>query len=121
MARRSGRKLFEFPLFGHIYEVREAPRNSKVLRRGKLIAVVHVEERIIYVRNSYAATLEQQQTAITHEVEHIIEDHYHVDHRNAKDEDQSDDVTDKLSLGWLYIIRGAPTLLEFLRCSVRPS
>ena len=66
---------------------------------------MYLEKKIIYLQSRNTMTLEQQQTALFHEIQHIIEDHFHID--------QDDEVTDKIALGWLYFIRGCPDIIKF--------
>jgi hypothetical protein len=114
--RPAGKRLLEFTLFGKRWDVREVPPGHKVLdedNRGPVWAIVWLEYGIIYLRS--VATIEQKQTALLHEIQHIIEEHYCIDHeRAAPDNDASETCTDHLSLGWLYVIRGCPEVLAFV-------
>lgn len=112
MKRLPGKKLMSFSLYGTVYQVREVPRGHETLDDGTdtaddVKAMVFLEDRVIYIQSRRYMTLEQQQTALAHEVEHIVEDHCHIQH--------SEENTDRISLGWLYIIRGCPDVVTFLK------
>jgi hypothetical protein len=114
--RAAGKRLLQFTLFGKAWDVREVPPGHRVLdedNRGPVWAIVHLEAGVIYLRD--VATREQKQTALLHEIEHIIEEHHCIDHMHpAPTEDESENRTDRLSLGWLYVIRGCPEVLQFV-------
>lgn len=114
--KAAGKRLLQFTLFGKAWDVREVPPGHKVLdedNRGPVWAIVYLEEGVMYLRS--VATSEQKQTALLHEIQHIIEEHHCIDHeRAAQDNDESENRTDRLSLGWLYVIRGCPEVLAFV-------
>jgi hypothetical protein len=111
-----GKHLLYFTLFGKQWDVREAPPKHRVFeedKRGPVWAIVWLEDGVIYLRST--ATREQKQTALLHEIQHIIEEHHCIDHTGAAPtEDESENRTDRLSLGWLYVIRGCPEVLAFV-------
>jgi Zn-dependent peptidase ImmA (M78 family) len=113
--RKSGKRLFTFSLFGNDYDVRLVTRGHAELDSDpKAWGMAYMEQRLIYIRTG--ATLEQKQTTLMHEIEHIIEDHYCIDHEEKCDNnDDSESRTDKISLGWLYLIRSNPHVIDFLR------
>jgi hypothetical protein len=117
MKRLPGKHLLKFTLFGNTWQVREVPPGHRVLdedNRGPVWAIVWLNDKIIYLRS--VATREQKQTALMHEIEHIIEEHYCIDHElPAPDNDESENRTDKLSLGWLYVIRACPEVVKFVK------
>ena len=114
--RAAGRRLLQFTLFGKRWDVREVPPGHKVFNDpGKVWAIVWLNDGVIYLLDSAHATREQQQTALLHEIQHIIEDHYCIDHElAAADNNESETRTDRLSLGWLYVVRGCPEVIEFV-------
>jgi hypothetical protein len=114
MARRSGKIWLEFVLYGLQWEARVAPAKSKVLDRGKTLACVLHDQRVMY----FADTLsdEQLSTALAHEVQHVIEEHADVDYTSATD--TGDRMTDQVARGWLYIIRDCAPLMEVFQRKV---
>lgn len=115
--RAAGKRLLQFTLFGKQWDVREVPPGHKVFGGDpeRVWAIVWLETGAIYLLNSEHATREQQQTALLHEIQHIIEEHYCIDHQIvAPDNTESENRTDRLSLGWLYVIRGCPEVLQFV-------
>lgn len=119
--RAAGKRLLQFTLFGKNWDVREVPAGHKVLdedNRGPVWAIVWLEQGVIYLRAEQ--TIEQKQTALLHEIQHIIEEHHCIDHeRGAHSHDESENRTDRLSLGWLYVIRGCPEVLQFVTSVVK--
>jgi hypothetical protein len=76
---------------------------------------VYYDENRVYLADADDATREQQQTALLHEIQHIIEEHYAITHVIAAvDNNDSEERTDRLSLGWLYVIRGCPEVISFV-------
>lgn len=112
----AGKQLITFTLFGKKWSVREVPPGHKVLdedTQGPVWAIVWLEEGVIYLRAT--ATMEQKQTSLLHEIQHIIEEHYCIDHEfRAPDNNESENRTDRLSLGWLYVLRGCPEVIAFV-------
>lgn len=115
--RLAGKRLLQFTLFGNRWDVREVPRSHKLLDGDdRVFAMVYYEEYRIYIAALDGdMTVEQQQTSLLHEIQHIIEEHYCINHlKPAEDENGSEDRTDRISLGWLYVIRGCPEVLSFV-------
>jgi Zn-dependent peptidase ImmA (M78 family) len=116
MARRPGKRLLKFSLFGNDYEVRTVRAgHAKLDNDPRVFGMCYMEERVIYLASSEDVTLEQQQSTLLHEIQHVIEDHYCIDHLTASETDLgSEQKTDQIALGWLYVIRGCPEVLAFV-------
>ena len=117
--RKAGKRLFEFTLFGKMWDVREVPIKHPRLRDKDsphgAWGAVYYNENTVYIARAEDATLEQQQTAILHEIQHIIEEHYAIDHKIPSfTTDDLETRVDRISLGWLYVIRGCPEVIAFV-------
>lgn len=110
MARRYGSVWLDFMLFGLQWQARIVPAKSKALDRGKTLACMLHDERLMYFADSLSD--EQLSTALAHEVQHAVEEHADVDYTTATDPDTADRMSDQVARGWLYIIRDCPVLLE---------
>jgi len=99
------------------FDVRQVKAgHAKLDGAHDIYGMCYMEDREIYIRDEETATLEQRQTALLHEIQHIIEDHYSIDFlRASEDVAASENRTDHISLGWLYVIRGCPQVVEFVR------
>lgn len=114
MAKKLPGKLwFAFELFGLSWTARIAPAKSAVLDKGKTLACVLYNERLMYFSDKL--TLEQQRTAFVHELQHAIEEHADVDYETAADHTIAERCTDQVARGWLYFIRHSPEVIAFLR------
>jgi hypothetical protein len=115
--KRPGTRLFKFVLFGNEYDVRCCPAGHKKFdNEHDVYGMCYMEDREIYIRDVDTATLEQRQTALLHEIQHLIEDHYSIDFERAAEDNKSSEArTDHISLGWLYVIRGCPQVIDFVR------
>lgn len=113
MAKRPGKLWFKFTLFGLDWEARTVPAKSKTLDKGKTLACVLYNERVMYYSDEL--TLEQQRTAFVHELQHAIEEHADVDYEQAVTADVAERCTDQIARGWLYFIRHSPEVIAFLR------
>lgn len=115
MARRYGKVWLDFMLYGLQWQARIAPAKSKILDRGKTLACVLHDERVMY----FADTLsdEQLSTALAHELQHAIEEHADVDYTTATDHDTADRMSDQVARGWLYVIRDCKPLMEVFQRS----
>ena len=121
--RAAGKLLMTFTLFGKAWEVRDVPKGHKMLGNGDLDTwgEVHFEDNRIYLADTNNATHEQRCTSLMHEINHIIEEHYCIDLGKAPvSDDGGEDRTDKLGMGWLYVIRGCPEVIAFVT-ELRPS
>lgn len=114
--RKPGKRLLTFSLFGNQYEVRAVKKgHAKLDNDPQVYGMCYMEERVIYLADSNAITLEQQQATLLHEIQHLIEDHYCIDHEIASQSNiGSEQKTDQISLGWLYVIRGCPEVTAFV-------
>lgn len=112
-AKRPGKLWFRFKLFGLEWETRIIPAEHKALDHGDTSAFVMYNER--WMGFSDALTLEQQRTALAHEIQHVVEEYADVDYEQAVTEDVADRCTDQVARGWLYIIRECPEIVDFLR------
>lgn len=115
--RLPGRKLLEFNLFGIEWQVREVKLKHEKLdpKDNRVFGMVHLEERVVYIGSNKYLTLEQQQQCVFHEIQHIIEDHFSIDHEyKAENEQFSESRTDSIACGWLYVVRGCPEVIEFV-------
>jgi Zn-dependent peptidase ImmA (M78 family) len=115
-SRRPGKRLLTFSLFGNQYEVRTVKKGHAKLDGDPLVyGMCYMEERVIYLCDSNGITLEQQQATLLHEIQHLIEDHYCIDHEiGSQTNIGSEQKTDQISLGWLYVIRGCPEVTAFV-------
>lgn len=114
--RLAGKRLLQFTLFGNRWDVRLVPENSPHLKNDQgesCYGQAYLEENLVYMRETM--TREQQQTTLVHEIEHIIEDHFTIEFKGGCATDQEADAwTDRIGLGWLYVIRGCPEVVAFV-------
>lgn len=116
MARKIGTLWLEFVLYGLQWHAYVAPSKCKMLDKGRTLACVLHDERVMYFADSLSD--EQLSTALAHEVQHVIEEHADVDYTQATDEDTGDRMSDQVARGWLYVIRDCPVLMEVFQRKV---
>jgi hypothetical protein len=115
--RKPGKRLFQLDLFGKKYDVRLAPDGHEVFEAGeneRVWGITVLEDRTMYLNAS--GTPEQRHTTLLHEVQHLIEEHYCLDHMDrCTTEAESEARTDKISLGWLYFMRSNRHAVDYIR------
>ena len=115
VVKRPGKLWFRFFLFGLDWEARVLQPSHRILKNGKheSMAVCFYNHRVMY----FAANLthEQFRTTLAHEIQHAIEDHAAVDYEKGVHVDVHDRWTDQVALGWLYVMRHNPLIVEFLQ------
>lgn len=113
--KQKGKRLLRFELFGNRWTVRETGKNSGAMDPDSW-GECHFDARIVWLQDERSATKEQRKTTLLHEVQHIIEEHFCLDFtRGGRSAKMADNYTDRISLGWLYVIRGCPEILTFVK------
>jgi Zn-dependent peptidase ImmA (M78 family) len=102
-----------FQLFGLEWKTYLVPSDHKDLGKGTDNGACFYDRREIYL--SEALSDEQLVTTLAHEIQHAIEDHAGIDYEQPVDPDVADRMTDQVALGWLFILRGCPDLVEVLK------